>query len=313
MIQTVNLRKLMTKEDPQHAHKLLGTWALVSFAHRLSQIGDADMGFIHASDTSTAITLSMHFLLSISSLIFHVPPKRLPGEWRIWREYRLHSIIFACRYIVLMALMRWNLISHGACLLVVLCTCACADLATWSVGKENRSNTIRGVSAPSIVRTLMCVAQFHGTFYCLACATQTRYSPHFGSLFVIQCNAFLMTLRRKQVASHTAMITLYGCMILWGFLVLGRMEMWVHGQGVRDICYFIGTGNLAALFRMMGHVNKYVLWTCLGLLVPWLEQQFVDGTSIGEVAYFVATGTGILMMAYLKDRKEKRKAIKCVD
>ena len=90
-----NLHKLNTKEDSTYLHKYLGGICLCNFVYRFG------IYFIYGNmnlNNNFALTLiGTHGLLSISSLIFHIPSIRNPSKPMIYPEFRLHSIIFAIR------------------------------------------------------------------------------------------------------------------------------------------------------------------------------------------------------------------------
>ena len=52
------------------------------------------------NNSYTPFLLMLHGLLSVSSFIFHVPLNRHKGLPMIYKEFRLHSIIFALRSVV---------------------------------------------------------------------------------------------------------------------------------------------------------------------------------------------------------------------
>ncbi|KAJ1454011.1 hypothetical protein M885DRAFT_253115 [Pelagophyceae sp. CCMP2097] len=103
--------KLFTHEDPLQIHKSLGLFCLVNFVYRFSHVGPTDMRF--TSDWQTLAVLGLHAMLSLTSLIFQLPKKRIKGGYRIWPEYRLHSIAFALRSLVGM-LVTWVELRRGA-------------------------------------------------------------------------------------------------------------------------------------------------------------------------------------------------------
>jgi hypothetical protein len=80
--------KLITQEDPMHLHKTLGILCLVHFAWRFSMVGaDSDMGF-KTYPRLTIPAICLHLLLSLSSIEFKIPAKRIKEGSRIWPEYR---------------------------------------------------------------------------------------------------------------------------------------------------------------------------------------------------------------------------------
>ena len=80
---------LVTKEDPLHLHKTLGTVCLLSYLWRFYQAGEADMGFATRPEL-TLPTILLHVSLNLSAFYFAIPSKRIKTGDRIWPEYRLH-------------------------------------------------------------------------------------------------------------------------------------------------------------------------------------------------------------------------------
>ena len=93
-------KQLFTREDRFNAHKMLGFACLAHFIFRFAGAGAADMYF--DSSPTTVLCIAMHALLSVSSMIFRIPAQRIKEGSRIWPEFRLHSIVFACRSLACM-------------------------------------------------------------------------------------------------------------------------------------------------------------------------------------------------------------------
>ena len=130
---------LFTREDVFNFHKTLGMSCLLSYAYRFAQLGDADMGF--GPTVGTLGSIALHMTLSVSSLIFKIPRKRSVSLYRIWPEYRLHSIVFAWRCLLAM-LITWAEAKLGLepqyalnMALVIVCFMA-SDYASASVGEH---------------------------------------------------------------------------------------------------------------------------------------------------------------------------------
>eukprot|EP01091_Cochliopodium_minus_P016029 TRINITY_DN5878_c0_g1_i2.p1 TRINITY_DN5878_c0_g1~~TRINITY_DN5878_c0_g1_i2.p1 ORF type:complete len:205 (-),score=40.30 TRINITY_DN5878_c0_g1_i2:123-737(-) len=87
--------KLVTKEDKNFLHKIFGFTSLALFTYRYSYFfKNGTLGF--DGQLIDYLTLLVHFLLSFSSLIFHVLEKRLESNpLIIYEEYRLHAIVFS--------------------------------------------------------------------------------------------------------------------------------------------------------------------------------------------------------------------------
>ena len=284
---------LVTYHDRYHIHKLLGLLCLVSFMARFYQGFDTDMGFSTITDiehnqttttttrrhtyTYTIGTIVIHWLLSFSSLLFPLPLKRMVGAWRIWPEYRLHSIIFASRNLCIMTTLLLVFGDHYYCvdqqshcyyyvfllsINIVLCTCYVADVASKSVPKETRSNTIRGLHAPFWAKYIFSILQFYATTACLV-PTTCPYSKQYIMLFVVQINAFFMTLMRKNLISHLTVVALYGIVIIGG-ATIGLSILYNDGT----FFYFVSISNFAAILRLGPiNLNKYVLWICVSFVI----------------------------------------------
>jgi hypothetical protein len=92
------VKKLITKEDPQYAHKILGAVALANYIYRYYLLLVYGSMFINAHLDLALV--GVHGLLSVSSLIFHIPAKRHAKMPMIYPEFRLHSIAFAMRSVI---------------------------------------------------------------------------------------------------------------------------------------------------------------------------------------------------------------------
>ena len=269
------MANLFTSKEEKHilhAHKILGFSALVSFAYRFANIGERDANF--GPSYGTLLFILHHWFLNVSSFVFKIPQRRIrDGGFRIWPEYRIHSLVFASRSLACMLLVwfeqKTNTVEplYIMDLLIVLGTMAAADYGSNLQG-ENRSNSIRGTRyGDPYGQWWASECQFSLTAACLI--GMRRYSVHLGALMIIQCNSFLMTLRRKNVASHEVLTATYGVLLLLGLLVA------VLDDDYNDCMLPAGTyGNIAVLFRMGPlHLNKYALWTMLFLSLQLIRSS----------------------------------------
>ena len=302
------ITKLFTSKEETHifhTHKILGFSALASFIYRFCHVGERDGNF--GPSYGTLLFIFHHWLLSASSFVFKIPQRRIrDGGFRIWPEYRIHSLVFASRSLACMMLVWFEQTTtpehpwHIVDLLIVLGTMAAADYGSKSQG-EHKSNSIRGTSyGDPYGHWWASECQFSLTAACLI--GMRRYSVHLGALMIIQCNSFLMTLRRKNVASHEVLTATYGVLLLIGLLVA------VLDDDYNDCMLPAGTyGNIAVIMRMGPlHLNKYALWTVLFLSLelirtysgaPVLNNHFWVYAFV--ITKICATSLG------LKKRKEK--------
>jgi len=299
------LAGLFTKEDTFNIHKTFGIGCLLHFLYRFAFIGTADMGFSGTYQTLGCI--AWHFMLSTTSLIFRIPIKRIAEGSRIWPEYRLHSIVFACRSLACMITV-WAEQRLGATTLhyevnaaIVIATLAAADFSTWWVGPGGRSSTIQHLDAPPAMRYFFSVMQFHATAGCLVGIR--RFSTQFFYVWIIQFTAFLMTLRRKNLAPHWPLVIGYGIMLTAGFLI-SSYDHYTHGSWLLANTL----ANAAAALRMMGRIDKYVLWVGLALLLHVLRPHLVvppdDPQLLAKIGAWVASSGLIVIIGARKIKRD---------
>jgi len=298
------LRSLFTKEDTFNLHKVLGVSCLIHFLYRFAFVGAADMNFGPTSGTMSCILL--HTTLSVSSLIFRIPTKRIAEGSRIWPEYRLHSIVFACRSLLCM-LLSWAEMRLGVSephyegnAAIVIGTLLAADFGTWWVGPQGRSSTIQELDAPPPMRYFFSVMQFHATVGCLVGVR--RFSTQFFYVWIIQFTAFLMTLRRKNIAPHGPLVFGYGVMLTAGFLI-ATYDHYTHG------CWLLANtlANSAAILRMLLRVNKYLLWGGLAVALNMSRSRLVlvgDESQVPHLAAYACSVVGVLALGARKVRRD---------
>ena len=103
-----NFHLLFTKEDEYFIHKTLGLICALHFIFRYTYVWYTTSTLGFSDETLVGITICnhvlvlFHFLLSFSSLIFHVIAKRLTKRPLImYKEYQLHAIVFTLRACVI--------------------------------------------------------------------------------------------------------------------------------------------------------------------------------------------------------------------
>ena len=259
-------RKLATPEDRFSAHKILGGMCIVHTVFRLMQAGPLDMGFRPSLATLACILL--HATLSLSSFLFRIPLQRRGGElsYGMWTEYRLQSIIFTLRSLAMM-LVVWSERAlglppnHWLNALIAFGSMAASDLSSRSVGPKGRSRTVRDLDAPHATRLLFSIMQIQTTSALLL--GQRRFSMHFVFVLVMQFNAFLMTLRRKNLVPYRAAVGLYAAMT-----IVGSATVFYETSVSQPGLFLVGNalGNFAATLRIGFNAPKYPLWAGVGVL-----------------------------------------------
>jgi hypothetical protein len=210
---------------------------------------------MNLNNSTSLFLIYTHALLSVSSFIFHIPSKRNPSKPMIYPEFRLHSILFALRSVIISSLYYYN--SHyiyiiGICYLTFIS----ADIISYYY-KENNGTTMRNMPFDSTIPievqnkiTFMhsCM-QIGATVYMLG-NIETAFSP----LFAIQIAALLMTLVRKSIITskmwHAVYsITLWVNMILFLTLPIGYIL-------INQIMY-LNYKNIFFHYK----INKYIAWS----------------------------------------------------
>ena len=297
-------KALFTREDVFNFHKTLGMSCLLSYAYRFAQLGDADMGF--GPTVGTLGSIALHMTLSVSSLIFKIPRKRSVSLYRIWPEYRLHSIVFAWRCLLAM-LITWAEAKLGLepqyalnMALVIVCFMA-SDYASASVG-EHASKSIRDLPVPPVVQFAASWLQFHMTQQIILGVR--RYSVMFVYVLIIQVNAFLMTVQRKNLGSVGSTMGCYFCMLVVGYYTV-TSEL-VRAGGWPLFLASNALGNAAAVARMSGSWlggHKYLMWSLVGVITHLTRHTFESGDTDylqAWLAAFVLTYGAVGTLAYRK-------------
>lgn len=311
------LKPLYTKEDTFHIHKTLGILCLLSFITRFSMIffaGDYDIGFTKYPQW-TIPTVILHLLLNVSSFEFKIPARRISSGYRIWPQYRAHALIFTC-FLLATITLYWYEQGYQTgphhifnSYLFPIMTRIFADLGSSYYGDKYKSDTIRGFPTPNYVKFFFSYIQLFGSVYFFF--GPRKYALPFMGVMVIQGNAFLMTLRRKNIAGHFTLIFIYG-LSLFLALAVGINELSTFGPYALPLV--VSLGHLATFLRLNDFFpkslsilqNKYFIWTLIGLtmnsLRPILDAEgTVSGFSPRQAWTVCALATtGILVTGWHK-------------
>jgi hypothetical protein len=227
-VKPTNAHKLFTKEDGHyyHVHKIIGFLALAHYVYRTCLLFTTGSMQFDAS-YFTPYCIALHMLLSASSFIFKIPETRIQSAPMIYPEFRLHSVVFAYRSLVVMLLMWWAkrydtvvpLYWRGA---VVLLTMVAADVVT--ARYKDQGTTMRAMPFPEYLDQK--VRDRLNTFYsaCQIFATcQVLFAYHLDEVFAvvwpIQIAAFLMTCVRKSIITAGAWHGYYTLSLLFNYVV----------------------------------------------------------------------------------------------
>ena len=238
------LRKLVTRHDRFHVHKILGIACLASFVYHYGMQWPAT-GALNA----TWPAIALHLALSLSGLQFQVPAKRIK-KWPtiIWEEYRLHAIVFSFRAVAVAGLTDFARLCGIAAVHLV------ADEVTRRYG-EPGSTTVRGSHDHHPSRRLWWLTRSYATYQYLALASHLAATDShaldlaYNSFIAVQSSAFCMTLNRKGIITwkgHAA--TYLACILMSATYIVRVLSL---PQVALALAFGYG--------RMLG-LNKYPLW-----------------------------------------------------
>ena len=186
-------------------------------------------------------------------------------------QFRLHSIIFTLRALACMTLVwatrRWTRVEEWALALhglpnvaIAFAAMFAADWATAVVGERGRSLSIRQWNTSTGYRFFFAAMQFQGTAAVLV--GLPRCGLYLFHVCILQVTAFLLTLRRKNLVSHTTIAAVYAVLLVLG-TVVSLMDFVHTGRG--DMVGSVGL--LAFLLRVTCGLNKYRVWAACAAIV----------------------------------------------
>jgi hypothetical protein len=272
------IAKLFTREDPKWFHKVFGFLAVSSFVYRYGVVMPkfGHLGFTPGEVGAVAswfnwLTIFVHVLLSSSSLIFHVLPKRIRRKpLIIYEEYRLHAIVFTMRACFnffwhagirdMFGIELGSTVDHFMLTALILGHHVIVDMITSRYGSQGIT-AVRNANKSK--RPFMVAIRRFYSFYQIA-ALACQLVPHarggdigWNALIAVQSSAFLMTLHRKGlVAWYTHAVGYTACLIL---------SLYYFWMCLHSLPLLAGAVSVFVL-RTYGN-NKYVLWVSYAAFV----------------------------------------------
>jgi len=127
---------------------------------------------------------------------------------------------------------------------------------------------VRDMQTSPQIKYLFSHVQIGGTVYCLI--GQRRFSFHFLAVFVIQFSAFMMTLRRKNIITHSTWVAIYSLILLYGsavaYIDLVQHSLWI----------MVVLSNLSTVLRVVIGINKYMLWAGISALILLQREMAIE-------------------------------------
>ncbi len=244
----MNLRKLVTKEDPYHFHKFFGIACLLNFVYQYCHY------FIYGSMFKINYLIFFHLFLHLTSFIFRVIKERPinPSVMNmfIWEELRIHSMIFAYRACFVILFPQY-------CKYITFSTLILADIASYYFGNPNNT-TVRGnhdkvsnSAFKNIASIFFSTSQMGATLICSGCSQSFPSDIlTFSTLPPIQTSAFGLTLLRKNIINKKIWQIIYSLELLLVYI------LWIK---VYKNYYIIPLSILPYFLRRIGF-SKYIIW-----------------------------------------------------
>lgn len=287
------MANLLTPHDRYRVHALCGLLALIHYVYRLRllvlDVEDCGFGTNIRQDVVSLIAM---VLPSLTSLLFTIVPTRkgLDG-FTIWKEYRWHAFIFAAKFWIFLGLLVYAKHFHPHTGLPHENLCRVVfEFATMYAAKSvtdlhpKQVSTIRGMYSSTWSVLLAGFLQFMGRGAMLYGPpdARDRMSMCFMGVFVIQLNAFNMTLRKKRIIGPKTTQAYYSIMLVSAFYLLGFRRFWATPPSgafdPRFKAYYVSL--IAYICRRQG-ADRFSSWI-VALSFMTVLQPLFDSTS-GEL------------------------------
>jgi len=277
LVNTENIFKLVTKEDPNYIHKVLGCICMTNFLYQYYHV--FFYGTTNLDNILGMYLITLHGILSISSLIFHIPSIRNRSSPMIYPEFRIHSIIFALRavFCCYLTYFKFHFIYKIATCYI---TMICADITTSKYNNmSNQENTL-GKKTNTTMRNMPfdksvpielqnritrfdSGMQVAATIYMLG-----NIETEFFTLCPIQLSAFLMTLVRKNIISTTLWHRIYTSLLISNIFCYFSLSTAFILTKIVAYKIFI---NLRFKYK----INKYYAWSIVFTIFYFLYNYLV--------------------------------------
>lgn len=205
----------------------------------------------------------------------------------ISQEYRLHSILFVIRSILIILVLYFlgkNTYSHILIIGIVLLNMYCADIATYYCrAKEEKIGSTIGAlpfwttcssELQTIITYIYTFAQIYATFVLIS--LKSNIEINLFAIFVIQITAFMGTLSKKGIINNFQWHFIYLLQYaIFGLLFYKTKNLF----SFTNIIYVLIIWTLRTKLSM----NKFFLWSCVGTIFlcrNYLKSNIILGTSL---------------------------------
>ena len=295
------MAKLLTNHDPGHIHAMCGLLALVHYLYRfwlvICDVPDAGFGTTPNHLWQDVACMTIMALPNATSFLFTIvrAKKGLDG-FTIWKEYRWHAFVFAFKLWLVMAMLlyRKHFVlptpnsdqqqqqQHGVWKYEVYYRAAFEFATMWAAHYVTslyppQVSTIRGMyTNPSLV-FFAGFMQFLGraSIFCGTPDPRDDINVLILAIFIIQLNAFNMTLRKKRITGPQTTQAFYSIMLgsaLYLFLVRRFLEFPPTGLFDRKL-KAVSLAAVAYYCRLQG-CDRFSSWIIALCAIAVASQQF---------------------------------------
>lgn len=277
------MAKLITNHDPFHIHKILGLFVLTNYIYRYFLLLKYGSAFPQdESPLRASMCVFAHGLLSWSSLLLPLPEKRNFRSPMIWKEFRLHSIIFATRHVICTLLTLNDLwpssmgLRAFAKVCVVVGTSRAAALVT-SIYGCNDKRTTNTMPYPKwttpnqqkYIKYMYAKSQFVASNLSMLPDPSRNFFP----MLAIQIAPLMMTLVRKGKASAMWYHRIYFLSLWMSFIAaIVRSYSAKEENGI----FFTMAIFLLIKGRIAHGLPHWLLWSIHGFVMFYIYPLFIQ-------------------------------------
>lgn len=255
-----NLKKLFTKEDKLFLHKIFGILSIFSFFYRYCfvYIKQGNLGF--NGSLFDWLTFFVHYNLALTSLFFRVPSKRIESKpMIIYKEYRLHAIIFTTRCFLVFILDNILPKINRSKYIILVAVASQHLLADYVTKKYGNGNTAVRTNSKNLNSFYKKVSLFYSFYQFMAISSHILPNTYLSDLawnaiIAIASSAFMMTLYRKKIIRGLGHVMIYSfCLLVSIFHIIRLIGL---QASILTLLTFLARINLPK-----GLNNKYLCWT----------------------------------------------------
>lgn len=269
---------LITNHDVLHIHAICGLITVLNFLYRFYYFFQHG-SFVIENDKFNLFFLGVNTLLSLSSLVFHIPSKRIKKDKpTIWKTYRLHAIIFSMRPILSTLISLIEIDTKTKMFLkigLVFTVLILADIVTWM--GDPSDETIRSMPFPDYVSesTMKRIARFHSSAQFGATLQTLSMDPtiNYSSILGVYEAAFTMTLVRKGKITSRSWHLWYA-FVLNLVTVVHMTRTVIINSSFEQYTVFIGM-LIAPRLRIQYRMNKYLTWI-ITIMIIYFTYEYVE-------------------------------------